>query len=154
MATAHLIYGLIGSGKTTLAKRLEQEFAAVRFTPDDWMARLFGADPPEATFQEKAATILGLMEPLWTRCLSIGVDVVLDFGFWRRSERDRARELAAGVGARIRLYALECSDEIALQRVEARNGALQGSLYIAPATFKLLRHRIEPLGEDEPFITP
>jgi hypothetical protein len=146
------IFGFIGSGKTTLAKQLEREFTAVRFTPDDWMTRLFGEDPPAAIFQEKAAVISDLMEPIWTRCLSVGVDVVLDFGFWRRGERDRARELAVGAGASACIYALACSDQEAWRRIEARNNALQGSLYIAPATFKRLRDRVEPLGDDEPFV--
>ena len=45
------------------AKRLEVEHGAVRFTPDDWMARLFGDDPPEESFPEKAKAILELLEP-------------------------------------------------------------------------------------------
>jgi predicted kinase len=32
--------GLPGSGKTTLAKRLERERRALRFTPDDWIEAL------------------------------------------------------------------------------------------------------------------
>src|SRR5712671_1332300 len=152
MATAHLIYGPLGAGKTTLAKRLEQDFAAVRFTPDEWMARLFGEDPPEAIFQEKAGAIVDLIEPIWVRCLSVGVDVVLDFGFWRRSERDQVRGLVHDAGADAVLYALECSEEEAWKRIEARNAAAHRSLYIAPATFILLRDRVEPLGEDEAFV--
>jgi predicted kinase len=35
-----MICGLPGSGKTTLARRVEAESAAVRFTPDEWMAAL------------------------------------------------------------------------------------------------------------------
>jgi predicted kinase len=81
MATAHLLFGFLGSGKTTFAKRLEVEHAAIRFTPDEWMAGLFGDDPPEASFPEKAEAILELLEPLWMRCLSLGLDVVLDYGF-------------------------------------------------------------------------
>ncbi|MGH7024618.1 MAG: AAA family ATPase [Caulobacteraceae bacterium] len=152
MVTAHLIFGFVGAGKTTLAKRLERDHAAVRFTPDEWMARLFGQDPPVSVFQERASAILDLMEPIWARCLSRGVDVVLDFGFWRRAERDHARERAAETGARVLLYAVECAEEEAWRRVEARNGGADHSLYIAPATFRLLRSRVEPLGPDEPYL--
>ena len=42
MATLHLICGLPCSGKTTLAKRLEQELPALRLAPDEWMARIVG----------------------------------------------------------------------------------------------------------------
>ena len=36
VATLHLMVGLPCSGKTTLAKQLEQERSALRLTPDEW----------------------------------------------------------------------------------------------------------------------
>lgn len=83
MPTAHLVFGFLGSGKTTLAKRLEVQHSAVRFTPDDWMARLFGEDPPAEPFQGRAAAIVDIMQPIWARCLSLERNVVLDYGFGR-----------------------------------------------------------------------
>lgn len=133
MATAHLLFGFLGSGKTTLAKRLELEHGAVRFTPDEWMARLFGDDPPEESFQEKASAILQLLEPVWTRCLSLKVDVVLDYGFWTRKERDEVRAVVQQLGASACLYWLRCPDEEARRRIALRNKADHRSLYIAPA---------------------
>jgi hypothetical protein len=153
MATAHLLFGFLGSGKTTLAKELEQQHRAVRFTSDEWMARLFGEDPPAALFQEKAAAVLDLLEPIWTRCLHLGVDVVLDYGFWRRAERDHARALAQTCGGETILYSVECSEAEARQRVAARNQKAHRSLYIAPETFDLLKERIEPLGADERYLS-
>ena len=149
MATAHLLFGYLGSGKTTCAKRLEVEHKAVRFTPDEWMARLFGDDPPAESFPENAAAILELLEPLWTRCLSLGLDVVLDYGFWRRKERDEVRAVVEGLGARACLYRLECPDDEARRRIDARNQEDGRSLFIAPATYDALRSRFEPLGVDE-----
>lgn len=150
MPTAHLLFGFPGSGKTTLANRLEIERRAVRFTPDEWMARLFGDDPPAATFQYQAAAILDIMQPIWIRCLSLGIDVVLDFGFWSRAERDRVRDLVKDIGATPILWAVSCSDDEARRRIALRNAAPHHSLYIAPATFDLLRARVEPLAMDEP----
>lgn len=152
MATAHLLFGFLGSGKTSFARRLEVEHKAVRFTPDEWMARLFGEDPPEESFPEKAEAILELLEPLWTRCLSLGLDVVLDYGFWTRKERDRVRAIVERLGARACLYRLECPDDEARGRIDARNRADDRSLYIAPATYDALRRRIEPLDVDEAWV--
>ena len=42
MSTAHLIHGYIGAGKTTLARTLERELPAIRFTPDEEVARRYG----------------------------------------------------------------------------------------------------------------
>jgi predicted kinase len=149
MATAHLLFGYLGTGKTTFAKRLEVEHKAVRFTPDEWMARLFGDDPPEESFPKKAKAILELLEPLWTRCLSLGLDVVLDYGFWTRKERDEVRAVVARVGASACLYRLDCAGDEARRRIDARNQTADRSLYIAPATYDALWHRFEPLDCDE-----
>jgi predicted kinase len=46
MATAHLIHGYLGAGKTTFARRLEEELPAIRFSHDEWMTNLYGDDPP------------------------------------------------------------------------------------------------------------
>ncbi len=153
MPTAHLLFGFLGSGKTTLARDLEQRHRAVRFTPDEWMARLFGENPPADTFPQHAAAILDLMEPIWTRCLSLGIDVVLDYGFWRRAERDQARRLAETCGARTLLYKVDCPEDEARRRVAARNGQADRSLHIAPDTFDVLKSRFEPLQVDEAFVT-
>jgi hypothetical protein len=98
MATLHLMVGLPCSGKTTLAKQIEQERNALRLTPDEWISRLFGAisgdsldavrDPAEAVLWDLAA-----------RVLVLGVDVILDFGFWTRGEREEFHARAARLGA-------------------------------------------------------
>lgn len=44
MATLHLMIGLPCSGKTTRARELEQQYHALRLTPDIWQIQLFGAD--------------------------------------------------------------------------------------------------------------
>lgn len=154
MPTAHLLFGFLGSGKTTLAKRLELQHNAVRFTPDLWMAHLFGEDPPADTFQSRAAAILEIMQPIWVRCLSLGLDVVLDYGFWTRAERDRVRAVVEDIGAIPVLWAVSCSDDEARKRIALRNENADRSLYIAPATFDLLKPRVEPLGPDEPHLVP
>ena len=152
MATAHLLFGYLGSGKTTFAKRLEFEHRAIRFTPDEWMARLFGRDPPEEGFLEKAAAILELLEPLWTRCLCLGLDVVLDYGFWSRKERDEVRAVVERLGASASLYRLECPDDEARRRIDARNQADDCSLYLAPGTYDALWRRFEPLDVGEAYL--
>jgi predicted kinase len=152
VATAHLLFGYLGSGKTTFAKRLEIERRAVRFTPDEWMARLFGDDPPAVSFPEKAEAILHLLEPLWTRCLVLGLDVVLDYGFWTRKERDEVRAVVERLGASACLYRLGCPDDEARRRIDARNQAEDRTLYIAPATYDALWRRFEPLDVDEAWV--
>jgi predicted kinase len=152
-ATAFLIHGYIGAGKTTLARRLEKDEHAVRFTHDEWMVALYGSDPPETQFAEYAQRVSTVMETMWTRCIGVRTSVVLDFGFWSREERDRVRRLVSALGGTPLLYHVLCSDDVAWRRVEKRNERSAGNLYIAPNTFHLLRSRFEPLEPDEARIT-
>ena len=55
------------------------------------MTRLYGDDPPVQHFQEFCRRVLEQLDEVWPRCLELGVDVVLDFGYWRRRERDALR---------------------------------------------------------------
>jgi predicted kinase len=149
MATAHLIHGYLGAGKTTFAKRLEFELAAVRFSHDEWMSALFGDDPPADQFAALHGRVWEQMAAVWMRCLGLGTDVVLDLGFWTRAERDRVRDQVSTAGAVCRLYQLACPDDEAWARVEARNQNLGGSLVISRNTFEVLKARFEPLAGDE-----
>lgn len=151
MATAHLIHGYLGAGKTTLARRLERELPAIRFTHDEWMVPLFGTDPPAAEFPGLKARVDTLIWQVWPRCLGLGLNVVLDLNFWTRAERDKARAIAAAQGAECRLHDLRCTDATAWGRIEQRN-CEPGNLYIARATFEDLKNRFEPLQPDENFV--
>jgi predicted kinase len=128
MATAHLIHGFIGVGKTTFARQLEERLPAIRFSHDEWMARLYGDDPPVEHFAEFYRRVWEQMEGVWPRCLELGLNVVLDFGFWTRRERDAVRATVATMGAQSRLYRVTCSEEEAWRRIERRNADLKGSL--------------------------
>jgi predicted kinase len=147
-ATAHLVHGYIGAGKTTFARALEVRHSAVRFTHDEWMVALYGQDPPAALFPEYARRVGALIDAQWTRSLALGLDVVLDLNFWSRAQRDETRRRVAALGARCRLYHLALPDEEAWARVDRRN-AEPGALHVARATFDALRGRYEPLGADE-----
>ena len=152
MATAHLIHGFLGVGKTTLARQLERSIPAIRFSHDEWMTRLYGDDPPVEHFAELYRRVCQQVEEVWPRCLELGLNVVLDFGFWTRRERDVVRARIAATGAQACLYRLTCSGVESWRRIDKRNTDLQGSLYIARNTFELLKSRFEPLGDDEKYV--
>lgn len=147
-ARIHALHGFIGSGKTTLARRLERELPGMRFTSDEWMVALYGQDPPADLFPVYHSRVMELMERQWVRALELGVPVILDHGFWTRASRDVLRLKAAVLGVPLTLYALTVPDGEALRRVRKRN-AEAGALFIADETYDLFRARFEPLGPDE-----
>ena len=152
MPTVHLIHGYIGAGKTTFAKKLAEEVNGVRFNADEWMVRLYGEDPPADQFAGRLERVFALLDEQWIRIVRSGADVILDYGFWTRASRDIARRRASAAGATCHLYSLQCAEATARARCMNRSANLQGSLYIAEATFDILKSRWEPLQADEPHV--
>lgn len=132
----HALHGFLGSGKTTLARQLEMELPALRFSSDEWMVPLYGQDPPEALFSEYHSRIYAVMRLYWTRALALGLPVVLDEGLWTRRERDNLRAEAAHLGVPLMLYALSTPGSVARERIRQRNRE-PNSLYIADNTTSL-----------------
>ena len=75
---AYMLYGFVCSGKTTYAKKIERDVEAVRFTPDEWMVKLYGVNPPAEAFSENYDSVLEIMEQYWTQLLHMKIDVILD----------------------------------------------------------------------------
>lgn len=94
-----IVCGLPGSGKTTLALRLEREMAAVRLSADDWMTEL-GHNLHEETMR---ARIEALQWRLAKRLLVLGGAVVVEWGVLgpvgARSPKDRGASPGGGGGA-------------------------------------------------------
>lgn len=149
MATAYLIHGYLGAGKTTFAKKLENEVNGIRFTHDEWMAKLFGNDPDPLKFPEYYNAISGMIYSLWPRCLELGNNVILDLNFWSRKQRDETRNIILNLNADFQLYYLKCSNETAWERVSKRNSKVEANLHIEPNTFNILQNQFEPLDSDE-----
>lgn len=151
MATLHLIHGFVGVGKTTYARQLEKDTAAIRFTHDEWMVRLYGHNPPEDAFADYDSRVAAVIWDVTIKLLALGTDVILDFGFWSRAARDEARAIAQAAQAEVKLHFITCSEEVMRERVATRNSNLPAdSLWIDEHAFEAFKQRYEALGADEP----
>jgi predicted kinase len=121
MATLHLMVGLPCSGKTTLARTLEHEHAALRLTPDEWHIRLFGQDAEAQEHNARHTLIETLQWEVASRALALGINVILDYGFWAREEREDYRARARQLGARSEVHFLDVPPEELLRRLARRN---------------------------------
>jgi predicted kinase len=150
MTTLHLMVGLPCSGKTTLARRLEKEYSALRLTTDEWHTRLFGQDAEDEEHDARHRAIESLLWDVAARALSLGVDVILDFGFWGRAEREDFRARARGLGADFKIHFTDAPDEVLLQRLAERNARLpHGVFQIPEASLRKWCSTFEPPSKDE-----
>ncbi|MBV6465872.1 MAG: hypothetical protein PGMFKBFP_01159 [Anaerolineales bacterium] len=111
-----IICGLPGSGKTTLAKCLEEDLGGVRLSPDEWMDSL----SINLYAEESRARIEALQWELGQKLLKLGLVVIIEWGTWGRSERDALREGARKLGAAVELHYLSAPPEILFERIQRR----------------------------------
>jgi predicted kinase len=137
MATLHLMVGLPCSGKTTLAQKLEIEQSALRLTPDEWQLTLFGQDAEEPEHNARHDLIEAMLWKLASRALVLGTNVILDFGFWAREEREDFRSRAKQLGASSEVHFLDAPEDELLKRLAKRNlQPVQGAFYIPEEMLK------------------
>lgn len=135
MPTAHLIIGATGAGKTTYALELARREAALRFTVDEWMRELFWVDAPEPIAYAWALErvercerhALALAAQIITR-KNAASDIILDFGFFGRQQRQRLRDALSAQGWNVRLHYLNVPAGERWRRVSQRNDA-QGETF-------------------------
>lgn len=114
--TLFLTVGLPGTGKTTEARRIEVENAALRLTKDEWVKALYGLEnPPWAS-----DVIEGRLIEIGLRALELGINVVIDFGLWGRDERSSLRQAAADRGAAVELRYFELTPAEQRRRLDQR----------------------------------
>jgi predicted kinase len=141
MPTLFLLCGLPGVGKTTLAKRLEQAHYALRLTPDEWITALLKHPADSEELERLRDPVEALQWDVAERALSLGVSVILDWGFWSRAERDAYRTRAGALGARVEIHALTIERDELLARLARRNA------YLPPGAFAVTEAQLNEWWE-------
>lgn len=150
MATLFLICGLPGSGKTTLAKQLEQTYNALRLCPDEWISKILDDPNDIAELDRLRSPIESLQWDVAKRTLVLGVNVILENGFWSREERNHFRTEAEALGAQVELHYLNMSTDELWERISKRNSNLPpGTFFVSKESLELWAESFEPPTEDE-----
>jgi predicted kinase len=125
------ICGLPGSGKTTLAKRLEVERNAIRMCPDDWIGAII-EDPTDFRERDRLRDpVENLQWHLTKTYLRKGLTVILEFGVYSEEERSLFMMGALEIDAEVELYYTEATDSEKLwDRVAQRNARLTSAIWV------------------------
>ena len=148
---AYVICGFIGAGKTTFARKLEKETKAIRITKDEWIIKIFGNKiTSDKNFEVYDKNITELATNIAFKILKAGKDVILDEGFWVKSQRDDIKKKLLQAGANPIFYYVETSVEKMKERIINRsNNPTKDSFEINEEMFDKYLKYWEPPKKEE-----
>lgn len=79
---------------------MEKDFGFFYFSADEWMLRLYDPVTDRKIFERQFDNCKELIFSISNKLLDHGQDVVLDFGFWKKTERSILRDEIAKKGHR------------------------------------------------------
>ena len=151
-----LLCGTVGSGKSTVARQLAQSAQGIQIASDRVRKRRGGLadtdrtqDAPDAGLyspENTEAVYDGLLERAGA-VVESGRVAILDAGYARRSQRDRARQWAEARGISIRLSEVCCQRETAAQRLAERERQARDPSDAGPELLPISLERFEPPDE-------
>jgi predicted kinase len=135
-----VVFGLPGSGKSTVARRLAARLRAEWISSDAIrVERGLRGDYRK----ESIAAVYREMMTRAERVLGAGGSVVLDGSFSNQSFRGQARALAESAGVPLALIRLVADEETTLARVSRKRKLTEAG----PAAYRLLRRNFAPVEE-------
>jgi len=140
-----LICGKLCSGKSIYAEKLKNNHSVILST-DKLMRDVFAHERCLEHFS-KLARAQSYLYDLAECLLDVGVDVVLDFGFWKQSDRAFAKSRFSAKGHNVELHFTDVDDATRAQWIKARNELIDNGqsleYYISEEAF----HRLDPMFE-------
>ena len=141
MSKVIMMCGVCGSGKTTYAKKKEQE-GYIRLSIDEEMWKLYGRkgiDYPEEQYEKLSEQVEAALQKKLLSLIQQGKDVVIDFSFWSKENRNIYKELIQKAGAETELIYMKASKELLQKRLYKRNQVLNANSPFV-ITDELLEH--------------
>ena len=124
MAKVYLICGKICCGKTTYAQKICAHNNAILLSVDEIMLSLFDQCCGEKLHTEYERRIKNYLFDKSLEIIEKGFDVVLDWGFWTKEERNVTKQFYKTYDIECELHYIEIDDEIWNYRLNKRNNEI------------------------------
>jgi len=155
MAKIHFIVGNTGSGKSTFSAVLAAQEKAHIFSVDEWMVNLFWMDAPDppsydwAIERTQRIEIQMLAESV--KLVKNNVNVILDIGFFAKSQRSRVQEFFKSKNIETVTYFLDVDKDTRWFRVNKRNTEVTDTFqfHVSEEIFEFCETIFEPLDAVE-----
>ena len=118
--TVYLLCGLPGSGKSTFAKEQEAK-GLVRLTLDEELFKRFGREFPNEKYSEYETKTKTELKDVLKENVTNSKSVILDYGFWKKAEREEYKQLIETIGAQWKLLYFKIPTTILKERLQIRN---------------------------------
>lgn len=152
MAKVYLICGKLCCGKTTYSQKLCSENNAVLLSVDEMTLTVFvqscGEKHDEYVINAKTYLLNKSLE-----LIDKNINVVLDWGFWTRKEREFTKEFYKSHGIDCEFHYIDISDETWKARIEQRNQTVHtdktSAYYVDESLLAKFNSIFETPSEDE-----
>jgi hypothetical protein len=151
-----ITHGLPGSGKSWVARALLERTGAVRLRSDVERKRMAGLAALDDSRQAGDLYAASVGEATYERLAALARDALLagwptlvDAAFLRRAQRDRFRELAAGLGVPFAIIDCDAPMAVLRERVAARRVRGDDASEADEAVLEALVRTHEPIAADE-----
>ena len=124
MSKVYLICGKICSGKTTYSKKLCEENNAILLSVDEIMLSLFDQCCGRELHMEYERRIKDYLFKKSLEIIEKGFDVVLDWGFWTKEERNATKDFYKSRNIDCELHYIEIDDETWEYQLNKRNNKI------------------------------
>lgn len=124
MAKVILICGKICCGKTTYSEQIREKENAVILSVDEIMLSIFGQHAGEK-HDEYANNTQKYLFNKSIEFVNAGVNVILDWGFWTKVNRNKAKEFYKAHGINTEMHYIDICDETWKQRLAYRNAKVE-----------------------------
>ena len=108
----------------------------MRLCPDEWIVSLLSDVTDIRERDRLRSPVESIQWDIAKRALTLGIDVVLEWGFWSREERAHYRSQAEALGARVELRYRDVERHELWARLSQRNA------HLPPGTFVVTEEQL------------